>query len=63
MLLLSVREKELLRLLRQGLRNGDIAEKLGLTEGTVKAYLHTVFKKTGVRNRTELALRASEWEI
>jgi two-component system, NarL family, nitrate/nitrite response regulator NarL len=59
--LLSPRETELVKLVRQGLRNRDIAEKLGITDGTVKVYLHSVFEKTGVANRTELAIRASEW--
>ncbi|HEU5481947.1 MAG TPA: response regulator transcription factor [Sphingomicrobium sp.] len=59
--LLSPRERELVRLVRQGLRNRDIAEKLGITEGTVKVYLHSIFEKTGVANRTELAIRAEEW--
>lgn len=59
--ILSPRETELVELVRQGLRNRDIAEKLGITEGTVKVYLHSVFEKTGVVNRTELAIRAAEW--
>ncbi len=59
--LLSPRETELVHLVRQGMRNRDIAEKLGITEGTVKVYLHSVFEKTGVANRTELAIRAAEW--
>lgn len=58
---LSPRERELVKLVRQGLRNRDIAEKLGITEGTVKAYLHSIFEKTGVVNRTELAIRSAEW--
>ncbi|HET7315856.1 MAG TPA: response regulator transcription factor [Sphingomicrobium sp.] len=58
---LSPRERELVQLVRRGLRNRDIAEKLGITEGTVKVYLHSVFEKTGVANRTELAIRAAEW--
>lgn len=58
---LSPRERELVTLVRQGMRNRDIAERLGITEGTVKAYLHSVFDKTGVVNRTELAIRAAEW--
>jgi len=58
---LSPRERELVTLVRQGLRNRDIAQRLGITEGTVKVYLHSVFEKTGVANRTELAIRASEW--
>jgi two-component system nitrate/nitrite response regulator NarP len=57
---LSPRERELVALVRQGLRNRDIAERLGVTEGTVKVYLHSVFEKTGVANRTELAIRAPE---
>lgn len=40
-----------------GLRNHDIAERLGLTEGTVKVYLHNLYAKVGVSSRTELALR------
>lgn len=59
--ILSPREIELVKLVRQGLRNRDIFEKLGITEGTVKVYLHSVFEKTGVANRTELAIRAAEW--
>jgi two-component system nitrate/nitrite response regulator NarP len=59
--LLSPRETELVQLVRQGLRNRDIADRLGITEGTVKVYLHSVFEKTGVANRTELAIRAAEW--
>jgi two-component system nitrate/nitrite response regulator NarL len=59
--MLSPRESELVQLVRRGLRNRDIAEKLGITEGTVKVYLHSVFEKTGVANRTELAIRAAEW--
>lgn len=59
--ILSPRETDLVKLVRQGMRNRDIAEQLGITEGTVKVYLHSVFEKTGVANRTELAIRASEW--
>ena len=59
--ILSPRETELVNLVRQGLRNRDIADRLGITEGTVKVYLHSVFEKTGVANRTELAIRAAEW--
>jgi two-component system nitrate/nitrite response regulator NarP len=59
--ILSPRETELVQLVRQGMRNRDIAEQLGITEGTVKVYLHSVFEKTGVANRTELAIRAAQW--
>jgi two-component system nitrate/nitrite response regulator NarP len=57
---LTPRERELVDLVRQGLRNRDIAAKLGVTEGTVKVYLHAIFDKLGVDNRTELAMRAAD---
>ena len=57
---LTRRERELIELVRQGLRNRDIAAELGVTEGTVKVYLHSIFDKLQVENRTELALRAAQ---
>jgi len=57
---LTRRERELVELVRQGLRNRDIASELGVTEGKVKVYLHAIFDKFHVENRTELALRAAE---
>jgi two-component system nitrate/nitrite response regulator NarP len=57
---LTPRERELVELVRQGLRNRDIATQLGVTEGTVKVYLHAIFDKVGVDNRTELAMRAKD---
>ncbi|MEP6982861.1 MAG: response regulator transcription factor [Sphingomicrobium sp.] len=56
---LTRRERELIELVRQGLKNRDIATELGVTEGTVKVYLHAIFDKLQVENRTELALRAA----
>jgi two-component system nitrate/nitrite response regulator NarP len=58
---LAPRERQLIKFVRQGLRNREIARELGVTEGTVKAYLHEVFDKLGVKNRTELAIRADEF--
>jgi two-component system nitrate/nitrite response regulator NarP len=57
---LTTRERQLIELVRRGLRNRDIAAELGVTEGTVKVYLHGIFDKFGVDNRTELAMRAPE---
>ena len=57
---LTPRERELIDLVRQGLRNRDIGARLGVTEGTVKVYLHAIFDKLGVDNRTELAMRAAD---
>lgn len=58
---LAPRERQLIRYVRRGLRNREIAKELGVTEGTVKVYLHAVFEKLGVKNRTELAIRADEF--
>jgi len=57
---LSVRERGIVALVRRGLRNKEIAEELGLTEGTVKVHLHKIFEKLGVRSRTELILLGAE---
>jgi two-component system nitrate/nitrite response regulator NarP len=40
----------------QAKSNKEIASDLHLAEGTIKEYLHTIFRKLGVKNRTELAL-------
>jgi DNA-binding NarL/FixJ family response regulator len=56
--LLTRRERELLGLLAQGLRNKEIAWAMTLTEGTVKVYVSCIFRKVGVRDRLELALFA-----
>ena len=55
---LTPRERQIAELVSHGLRNRDIAARLGVTEGTVKVYLHSVYQKIGVENRTELALIA-----
>jgi DNA-binding NarL/FixJ family response regulator len=52
---LTPREREIVGLLRQGMRNKQIAGEMGITEGTVKIYLFRLFHKLGVRNRFELA--------
>ncbi|MET0245667.1 MAG: response regulator transcription factor [Sphingomonas sp.] len=57
---LSSRERAVAALVQRGLRNKEIADELGLTEGTVKVHLHKVFDKLGVRSRTDLILLAQE---
>jgi two-component system, NarL family, nitrate/nitrite response regulator NarL len=52
---LTPREREIVQLLRQGMRNKQIATEMTITEGTVKIYLFRLFQKLGVRNRFELA--------
>jgi two-component system, NarL family, nitrate/nitrite response regulator NarL len=53
---LTQRESQILELIGKGLSNLDIAKKLKLREETVKHYNTQMFRKLGVRNRTEAAL-------
>ncbi len=55
---LTPREIEVVRLLARGLRNRDIAERTGITEGTVKVHLHNIYEKLGVDGRMALMLWA-----
>jgi two-component system nitrate/nitrite response regulator NarP len=57
---LTAKERAVAGLVAQGLRNKNIAAELGITEGTVKVYLHRIYEKVGVTNRTELALFARD---
>ncbi len=57
---LSEREREILRLLADGLSNKEIAYKLSLAEGTVKNYVTNVLAKIDARDRTQAALRARD---
>ena len=61
--LLTPREGDVARLAAQGLRNRPIADALGLTEGTVKMHLHSIYDKLGIGSRAELAAKASEFGI
>jgi DNA-binding NarL/FixJ family response regulator len=55
---LSTREREVVALVCQGFRNKEIAEKMFISEQTVKNHLHNIFDKLGVSDRLELALFA-----
>ena len=55
---LAPRERQISELVAQGLRNREIAERLAMSEGTVKVYLHGIYQKVGVENRTGLAIMA-----
>lgn len=57
---LSERDRRIVEGAAAGLRNRQIAEQLSITEAAVKVYLHRVFDRLGVRNRTELALLAAK---
>lgn len=53
---LTPREQQVLELVRQGLRNREIAAALGIRPGTVKIHLRHIFEKTGIHGRYTLAL-------
>jgi DNA-binding NarL/FixJ family response regulator len=55
---LSPREAEVLRLVVEGLLNKQIAQRLGVTERTVKAHLTSAYQRIGVADRTQAALWA-----
>lgn len=58
--LLTPREIELVRMVAQGLRNREIGNQLNITEGTVKAHLHNVYKKLKVENRVDVRRYAED---
>lgn len=51
---LTERESEVLYLAAQGKTNANIAADMILSEGTVKTHLHHVYRKFGIKTRTEL---------
>ncbi len=55
---LSTREREIVGLVAQGYKNKEMAEKMFISEQTVKNHLHNIFDKLGVSDRLELALYA-----
>ncbi len=55
---LTSRERQIVTLVIQGLRNKHIAVALGIEESTVENHLHHIFQKLHVANRTEAAVTA-----
>ena len=55
---LTERELEVLRLVTEGLRNKEIAARLGVSENTAKFHLRNILEKLHAESRTELAARA-----
>lgn len=56
------REREIVRLIAAGASNKEIADRLSITERTVKAHLTNIFRKLGVSSRLHLAIYALETE-
>ena len=57
------REKDVLLLVTQGANNKSIADKLVLSEVTVKSHLNSIFKKLNVTNRTQLVLLTMQMNL
>lgn len=55
---LSSRERQVVELVSQGFKNREIAQRMFISEQTVKNHLHNIFDKLGVSDRLELALYA-----
>ena len=52
----SERERRVIQLVAQGLKNREVAQAIGTTEHVVKNYLRVIYDKLGLWNRVELAL-------
>src|SRR3546814_5970598 len=57
---LARREVDILSMVSCGLRNREIGDRLGLTEGTVKWYMQQIYDKLGVRRRPQAVIRARQ---
>jgi DNA-binding CsgD family transcriptional regulator len=56
---LTVQQTIIVRLVRSGLSNKQIARELGIREGTVKQHLHTIYDKLGIASRYKLIIGQS----
>ncbi|MFB6416320.1 MULTISPECIES: response regulator transcription factor [Bradyrhizobium] len=55
---LTDRERQIMRLVSEGLSNKEIGRRLNLSDGTIKVHLHHIFQKLDISNRTVLAALA-----
>jgi two-component system nitrate/nitrite response regulator NarL len=60
--MLSDRQREVTLLVAEGLSNKEIARRLEISDGTVKVHLQHIYSKLGIRNRTTLAVLATNSE-
>ena len=57
---LTAREKEILILISSGMRNSEVAQRLGMTEGSIKWYMQQIYDKVGTRRRMQAVDRARQ---
>jgi DNA-binding CsgD family transcriptional regulator len=60
---LTPAEREVVRLVSEGLRNDAIARRLFIAPGTVKVHLSHIFAKLGITTRAELAAQAASHDL
>ena len=60
---LTRRRRQVAKLACRGLSNREIAEKLGVNEGTVKVHLHAVYEKLNIHSRTKLAIALMKMQL
>ena len=54
---MSPRETDIVRLIAEGLSNQEIAERLFISNGTVRNHISTILEKTGLEHRTQIAVK------
>lgn len=57
---LTARELEVLTLIGRGMRNGEVATQLMLSENTVSSYIKVIYRKLGISNRAEASWHAAQ---
>lgn len=60
---LTEREREILKMVMQGKSNKAIAERVGISDGTVKSHLRNIYRKLQVQTRAEAAARAARLDL
>jgi LuxR family maltose regulon positive regulatory protein len=60
---LSPKEREVLTLVSSGMRNREVAQRLGMTEGSIKWHMQQVYDKVGTRRRLQAVERARQFGL
>ena len=60
---LTRREHEVLRLMPTGRNNREMAQKLGISEGTTRNYVSRIYRKLEASNRAEAVAKAVRWDL